>query len=602
MPADNVHGWRADTLARLRELGGTVYRWPGGNFVSGYDWKDGIGDPDRRPPRKNPAWKGVEANDVGLHEFMDLMQMLGAEPYVAVNTGLGGAGSAAELVAYANGKKETPMGKLRARNGHPQPFGVSLWAVGNEMYGQWQLGHMSLADYVAKHKEIVRAMRAADPKIQLVAVGAVGDWSKTMLSEAASDMTFISEHNYWQGKDDVVAHVAQVPAAIRKVADAYRGYRRDIPALAGTDIRIAFDEWNYWYGPFEYGELGVRYTLKDALGIAAGLHELARQSDLFAMANCAQTVNVLGAIKTTADAAELEPNGLVLALYRHHFGTIPVAVSEVPSPLDVAAAFTTGDRRALTIAVVNPTARARRLRPELRGVTLTGLGRRFVMTGAGPLAHNEPGRPRGVDVAETGHRERLGSSRGPRLQRGAVRVRSRRSRRRARLRAMSSSDAILSVSPLGFPWQPRDPFLFCVHHDDRYPRGQRADGAGRDARGARPRPGLRGARRLAHVPRRGGPRLSPASAPRLRDGDDRAPRALRSLRLRRRGGPLRRGGRAVADGRRRHPALGDVPAASTPSGRTRSSCFRSGSICRAPRRWSRRTSRCSGAGRSRAGW
>jgi alpha-N-arabinofuranosidase len=400
MPADNVHGWRADTLARLRELGATVYRWPGGNFVSGYDWKDGIGDPDRRPPRKNPAWKGVEPNDVGLHEFMDLMQMLGAEPYVAVNTGLGGAGSAAELVEYANGRLETPMGRLRARNGHPRPFGVQLWAVGNEMYGQWQLGHMPLSDYLAKHREIVRAMRAVDPKIELVAVGAVGEWSRTMLAQAASDMTFMSEHNYWQGKDDVAAHVAQVPAAIRKLADAYRGYRRDLPALAGTDVRIAFDEWNYWYGPFEYGELGVRYSLKDALGIAAGLHELFRNSDLFAMANCAQTVNVLGAIKTSGDAAELEPNGLVLALYRHHFGTLPVTVRAAPKPLDVAAAWTTSARDALTIAVVNPTASPQRLQLEAPGVTLAGPGRRFVVTGAGPLAHNDPGHPRGVDVAE----------------------------------------------------------------------------------------------------------------------------------------------------------------------------------------------------------
>ena len=99
MPADNVLGWRRDTLARLRELDSPVYRWPGGNFVSGYDWKDGIGDPDHRPPRKNPAWKGVEHNDVGLHEFMELCRLIGAEPYVAVNTGLGGAPSAAELVA-----------------------------------------------------------------------------------------------------------------------------------------------------------------------------------------------------------------------------------------------------------------------------------------------------------------------------------------------------------------------------------------------------------------------------------------------------------------------------------------------------------------------
>jgi alpha-N-arabinofuranosidase len=163
MPADNVLGWRSDTLAALRELNAPVYRWPGGNFVSGYDWKDGIGDPDKRPPRKNPAWKGVEHNDAGLHEFMDLVRLIGAEPYVAVNTGLGGVRSAAELVEYANGAATTPMGRLRAQNGRAKPFGIRLWAVGNEMYGDWQLGHMPLEKYVAKHREIVDAMRAVDP-------------------------------------------------------------------------------------------------------------------------------------------------------------------------------------------------------------------------------------------------------------------------------------------------------------------------------------------------------------------------------------------------------------------------------------------------------
>jgi alpha-N-arabinofuranosidase len=404
MPADNVYGWRKDTLARLLELDAPVYRWPGGNFVSGYDWKDGIGDPDRRPPRKNPAWKGVEANDVGLHEYMDLMELVGAEPYVSVNTGLGGAEAAAELVEYANGAVDTPMGRRRAENGHPKPFGIRWWAIGNEMYGDWQLGHMPLAEYVKKHVRVVDAMRAVDPGIRPVAVGSVGEWSRAMLASAADHMSLISEHLYWQDKDDVPSHVAQIPEGIRRVAEAHRAYRRELPSLRGRDVRIALDEWNYWYGPFEYGELGTRYFLQDALGIAAGLHEMFRQSDLFFMANYAQTVNVIGAIKTTKTAAELEPTGLVLALYRHHFGSVPVPVSGDTAPLDVAAAWT-DDRTALTVAVVNPTSEPRSLRLDLRGARPGGAGRRFVLTGADRWAHNAPGQPRGVDVRATSLRE-----------------------------------------------------------------------------------------------------------------------------------------------------------------------------------------------------
>ncbi len=122
MPADNVQGFRPDTLALLRELNAPVYRWPGGNFVSGYNWRDGIGDRDKRPPRKNPAWKGVEHNDVGIHEFMALCALLETEPYIAVNSGLGDVASAADEVEYVNGAAATPMGKLRAANGHAEPY------------------------------------------------------------------------------------------------------------------------------------------------------------------------------------------------------------------------------------------------------------------------------------------------------------------------------------------------------------------------------------------------------------------------------------------------------------------------------------------------
>jgi alpha-N-arabinofuranosidase len=404
MPADNVSGWRADTIALLEELNAPVYRWPGGNFVSGYDWEDGIGDPDRRPPRKNPAWKGIEHNDVGINEYMTLMRLIEAEPFIAVNTGLGGAEAAAREVEYANGSTETPMGKLRAEHGHPEPYGVAWWAVGNEMYGEWQLGHMPLAEYVTKHNRVVDAMRAVDSSIRPIAVGAVGEWSRQMLASSAHHMDLISEHIYWQDEEDLVEHVQQISARIKSVADAHRSYRNEIGALEGKDIRIAMDEWNYWYGPYEYGELGVRYYLQDALGIAAGLHEFFRNSDMYFMANYAQTVNVIGAIKTTETQADLETTGLVLKLYRHHFGTTPVSVSGDFEPLDIAAALTE-DGRALTVAVVNPTAEHRTIGLDIEGSTLTGSGRRWLLTGADRWAHNAPGMKRQVDVGETSFTE-----------------------------------------------------------------------------------------------------------------------------------------------------------------------------------------------------
>jgi len=397
MPSDNVRGWRRDTLDRLRELDAPIYRWPGGNFVSGYDWKDGLGDPDRRPPRKNPAWKGIEANDVGLDEFLELVRELGTDPYIAVNTGLGGVESAAQEIEYANGSAQTPMGRLRAQNGHPAPYGVKWWGIGNEMYGDWQLGHMPLAEYIKKHNRVVEAMRAVDPAMKPVAVGAVGDWTREMMTHGAGHMELLSEHLYWQDKDDVPAHVAQAVAGIRKVADAHRAYRRDLPSLRGKDIRLALDEWNYWYGPNEYGELGTRYFLQDGLGIAAGLHEMFRNSDLFFMANYAQTVNVIGAIKTTKTAAEMEPTGLVLQLYRQRFGTLPVEVTGAPAPLDAAAALSE-DRRTLTVAVVNPTDQLRRLKLDVAGRVVAGPARQWVITGPGRWAHNRPGAPRQVDI------------------------------------------------------------------------------------------------------------------------------------------------------------------------------------------------------------
>ena len=398
MPVDHVHGMRADTLKLLKELDSPVYRWPGGNFVSGYHWKDGIGDPDRRPPRKNPAWKGIEHNDFGIDEFMVFCREVGTEPLVVVNSGLGPVEMAVEELQYANGGPDTPQGKLRAKNGHPQPYGVKWWGIGNEMYGKWQLGHMPLEQYVEKHNRFADAMRAADASIKLIGVGAVGSWSETMLARCADRMDLISEHFYVQEKPDVIAHVRQAAGRVRSIADAHRRYRKEIEALEGKEMPVALDEWNYWYGPHVYGELGTQYFLKDALGVAAALQEFARQSDVYFMANYAQTVNVIGCIKTSKTDATFDTTGLPLALYRKHLGTIPVETT-AGGPLDAVAAWTS-DRKTLTLAVVNPASEKLDVPLKVEGARLTGAGRVWEISGADPLACNVPGKPPEVAVQE----------------------------------------------------------------------------------------------------------------------------------------------------------------------------------------------------------
>ncbi len=400
MPADNVEGFRSDVLDLLRQLDAPVYRWPGGNFVSGYNWKDGIGNRDRRPPRKNPAWQGIEHNDVGIHEFIRLCELINTEPYVTVNTGLGTIKMAAEEVEYCNGSADTPMGRLRVDNGHPEPFGVRWWAVGNEMYGQWQLGHMPVEEYITKHNRTVEAMRSIDPSIRVVAVGSVGRWDKAVMPGSAGYMDLISEHFYCQERPGLLGHTAWAAEHVRRIADAHRGYRERFPELAGRDIQIALDEWNYWYGPHVYGELGTRYFLKDALGIARGLHEYYRNSDIIFMANYAQTVNVIGCIKTSKTESAFATTGLVLKLYRQQYGDIPVEVGGAPEPLDVSAAWTS-DCTALTVAVVNPTRDAIRFPINIEGAQLTGRGTRWVITGPDEMAYNEPGGRTDVEIVES---------------------------------------------------------------------------------------------------------------------------------------------------------------------------------------------------------
>lgn len=400
MPSDNIQGFRPDVVALLKQLNSPVYRWPGGNFVSGYNWKDGVGDRDKRPPKINLAWesnykknrwKAVESNDVGIHEFMKLCKILNTEPYIAINTGLGTARLAAQEVQYLNGSRKTPMGKWRARNGHSKPFDVKFFAVGNEMFGSWQLGHMPEEAYVKKHNRVAKAMWKVDPDIKLVGVGDSPKWNAMMYKNSADYMSYISQHFYrqnWHG-GGLMTHVMQMPHAINDIARQHRKMNEELGVLQDKNIPIVLDEWNYWYGPHVYGLLGTRYFLRDALGIAAGINALSRNSDVYFMANYAQTINVIGAIKATKTTSFLAATGVVLKTYRDKFGSIPVTVEGEKLPFDIAACLTK-DGKYLTISVVNPTHSKQKLALKTIGRTIQDQGTATIITGKNDMVYNSP--------------------------------------------------------------------------------------------------------------------------------------------------------------------------------------------------------------------
>jgi alpha-N-arabinofuranosidase len=398
MPGNHVDGLRADTLTLLRELRAPIYRWPGGNFVSGYDWRDGIGDRDRRPPRTNPAWTGVEHNDFGMHEFIHFCRLVGAEPWITVNTGFGDAHSAAAQLEYCNGAADTDWGQRRARHGAREPFGVKYWGIGNEMFGAWQLGHMQLEHYVLKQNWVVDKMREVDPTILCIASGDAGNWSSGLLKGSSDHMSYIAEHFYCQERSGLMAHMRQIPDNIRRKAEWHRQARKDLPNLQGKDIRVAMTEWNYWYGPHAFGELGTRYFLRDALGIAAGLHEYARQSDIVDSAFYAQTVNVIGCIKASRRNAAFETTGLVLKLYRDRFGEWPVTTTTT-GLLDAQAAWS-ADRKTLTLGVVNASLAEVQVPLVLNGARLAGTGTRWQIAGNDPKLYNDPDLPPRVVIEQ----------------------------------------------------------------------------------------------------------------------------------------------------------------------------------------------------------
>ncbi len=452
MPTDNIEGFRPEVIAALKQLRFGVLRFPGGNFVSSYEWRYGVGDIDKRPPIFDPVWHALQPNDVGTDEFLTLCRLLGVDPYITVNAGFGDAWSARELVEYTNGAANTPMGKWRAANGHPKPYDVKLWGVGNEPWGDYQMGAMSLPQFELKHNLFAKAMREVDPSIKLIAGGAMpdvmegadqsrringqyvpdylsaADWSGQLLLNCLDNIDMLSEHYYASGTqhtdmklqkkvpiDPPLSFIEwqRAPAVqVRAKVEHYQKYLELIPGLRAKPVPVAIDEWAYFGGN--------RDGYKVVPAYAWAFHEMFRHSDIFQLGAFTFATAMISENRTEAI---LNPTGMLFKMYRDHFGTIPVEVSgdspqpkptfpaggDQPAvnpgsptyPLDVVAAFG-DDRKTFTIAVLNPSDAEQQMKLSISGTKLSSQGKLWRMAPSKADAVVTLGKKPEVQVEEQG--------------------------------------------------------------------------------------------------------------------------------------------------------------------------------------------------------
>jgi len=319
----NDQGFRTDVLDLVRDLGVSVVRYPGGNFVSGYRWEDGIGPRDERPARLDPAWKTVETNAFGVDEFMSWVAESGTEPMMAVNLGSRGLQEACDIVEYCNHPGGTYWSDLRRKNGSADPYDIKLWCLGNEMDGSWQVGHKTATEYARLAAETAKAMRLIDPRIELVACGSsnskmptFAQWEATVLDHCYEFVDYISMHVYYEESADLrsfLASAVDMDAYIDSVVSTcdYVAAKRRLP----KGMKISFDEWNVWYQSHHRqaqetmewteapGLLQDRYTVADAVVVGDMLLSLLRHADRVGVACQAQLVNVIAPIIAEQDGA-----------------------------------------------------------------------------------------------------------------------------------------------------------------------------------------------------------------------------------------------------------------------------------------------------------
>jgi alpha-L-arabinofuranosidase len=318
-PTADAQGFRRDVLALTRELGATIVRYPGGNFLSGYNWEDGVGPREQRPRRLDLAWGSTETNEFGTNEFIRWCKEAGVEPMLAVNLGTRGPDEARHFIEYCNHPGGTHYSDLRRAHGFEQPHGVRFWCLGNEMDGPWQICQKTSTEYGRIAQETAKVMRWVDPGVQLTACGSshrlmptYGHWEQEVLERCFEQVDCISLHQYFRNDSNDIARyfgvIEELDSFIKEVvaiADAIAAKRR-----SPKRILLALDEWNVWYKAHTPGDLRKPgwpqaprlieevYNFEDALIVGGVLITLMNNADRLKVACLAQLVNVIGAIMT----------------------------------------------------------------------------------------------------------------------------------------------------------------------------------------------------------------------------------------------------------------------------------------------------------------
>jgi alpha-N-arabinofuranosidase len=312
-----------------------VVRYPGGNFASGYHWRDGVGSVSGRPARTDLAWNDIETNRFGTNEFIEFCRQLKTEPYLVVNCGDGDMREARDWVEYCNGTRNTALVKLRREHGYPKPHGVKYWGIGNEVDGHWQIGYKTPEEYARAFTEFGKVMKWVDPNIKLVA-SAISDWkgslverTRLLLEQAGDLIDYLSLHWYiGNAADDFSAYMA-VSELLEERLSAYEGLVRAVgfERQIRHPIYIAVDEWNVWYRTYppkvrEKTKLEEIYNLEDVLVTAVQFNAFIRHAASVKMANIAQIVNVIAPIFTRQDGLVLQTIFYPFELYSRTCGNL----------------------------------------------------------------------------------------------------------------------------------------------------------------------------------------------------------------------------------------------------------------------------------------
>src|SRR3989441_6176546 len=333
-PLSDANGYRKDVIEAVKQLNVSILRWPGGNFASGYNWKDGIGPKDQRPVRIDLAWNDLESNRFGTDEFLRYCERLGIEPYLCINAGLGTIDDARHWVEYCNESRHTYWADQRRKNGREEPYKVKYWALGNEIDGPWQLGNKSAEEYAKFALETAKAMRLVDRDMKLVACGSSNygadwiAWNRTVLSTLRNQADYIALHTYINNRDNdlerflgwsqTIDHYIEVTAAL--IRQAQSGQANPRP------IYIAYDEWNVWYRTGNREKLEEIYNFEDALAMGMFFNSFFRHANVVKMANLAQMVNVIAPIMTNKQGLFLQPIYFPIAEYGKQRGNTSLDV------------------------------------------------------------------------------------------------------------------------------------------------------------------------------------------------------------------------------------------------------------------------------------